>query len=229
MNPEDRHSEALEVELITDPDQKAAREAENVLRQFNTAIEQIEYSLQPDRPFKLRASAILALNRIALEGLNRYAGNYRPGDVEISGSKHQPPPAYRVPELIEDLCDYVNENWGRSPIHLASYVMWRLNWIHPFADGNGRTTRVVSFVVLCVRLGYRVPGSNTIPEQISRDKKPYYEALELADAAAEKENKIDLSAMEALLGSLLANQLASVIRDARADQPRTGGAAPSNM
>jgi Fic family protein len=219
MNPEDRHSEALEVELVTDPNQKAAREAENVLRQFNTAIEQIEYSLQPDRPFKLRASAILTLNRIALDGLNRYAGNYRPGDVEILGSKHKPPPAHLVPELVEGLCDYVNENWSRSPIHLAAYVMWRLNWIHPFADGNGRTTRVISFVVLCVRLGYRVPGSNTVPEQISRDKKPYYDALELADTVYEKESKVDVSAMETLVGTLLTNQLAAVIHDARADQP----------
>jgi len=70
-----------------------------------------------------------------------------------------------------------------------------------------------------------VPGTNTIPEQISRDKTPYYKALELADAVAEKENKVDVSAMEALVGSLLANQLASVIRDARTELPRTGGTA----
>ena len=30
-----------------------------------------------------------------------------------------------------------NDNWDDStPVHLASYVMWRLNWIHPFTDGN---------------------------------------------------------------------------------------------
>jgi Fic family protein len=218
MGSEDRHSEAVEVELITAPEEKAVQEAKNALRQFNTAIEQIEYWLQPDRPFKLRASAILTLNRIALERLDRHAGSYRPGVVEIKGSEHNPPPAHLVPELVENLCDYVNENWGRSPLHLASYVMWRLNWIHPFVDGNGRTTRMTSFVVLCVRLGYRVPGSNTIPEQISQAKEPYYEALEQADAAFEK-GRIDVSAMEALVGQLLTNQLAAVIHDARADQP----------
>jgi Fic family protein len=219
MSSDDRHSEALEVDLILDPDQRALREAENVLRQFNTAIEQIEYWLQPDRPFNLRASAILTLNRIALEGINRYAGSYRPGHVEISGSKHKPPPAHLVPELLEGLCDYVNENWSRSPIHLASYVMWRLNWIHPFVDGNGRTTRVISFVVLCVRLGYRLPGSNTVPEQISKHKKPYYDALEAADTTYEAKGKIDVSAMETLVGELLTNQLAAVIHKAREDQP----------
>jgi Fic family protein len=147
-------------------------------------------------------------------------GNYRPREIEIKGSKHQPPAAHLVPELVEEFCDYVNEHWDRSPIHLASYVLWRLNWIHPFVDGNGRTSRALSFVVLCVRLGYRVPGSNTIPEQISRNKTPYYEALELADANYEEKNKIDVAAMETLLGTLLANQLAAVIRDARADEPR---------
>ncbi len=218
MDSEDRHSEAREVELVTDPDLKAQREAENGIRQFNAAIEQIEYWLHPERPFKLRPSAILELNRIALEGLSRDAGRYRPSDVEIKGSKHKPVPAFRVPGLVEELCDYVNENRDRSPIHLSAYVMWRLNWIHPFVDGNGRTTRMISFVVLCAKLGYRVPGTNTIPEQISQDKKPYYDALEQADLACEKNGQMDVTAMEQLLGEFLAKQLAGVIRDARSDQ-----------
>jgi Fic family protein len=162
----------------------------------------------------------MGLNRLALEGINRYPGVYRPCPIEIQGSKHAPPPPYLVPELVEELCDYVNTNWDRTPIHLASYIMWRLNWIHPFVDGNGRTTRIVSFVVLCVRLGYRVPGSPTIPEQIAKDKKPYYAALEMADAAYQSEKKIDLGSMEALLEKLLATQLASVLRDAGTERAR---------
>lgn len=217
MSPEDRHSEAFEAELISDPDEKARREAQNGLRQFDAAVEQIEYSLHPDRqPFKLRPSAILRLNRVALEGIERLAGNYRPAGIRIRGSKHTPPDAHLVPELVEDLCEYVNANWDRRPIHLAAYVMWRLNWIHPFVDGNGRTTRTASFVVLCVRLGYRVPGSPTIPEQIANDKRPYYAALEEADGVFKNQGKIDVSAMETLLEKLLANQLASILRDAGA-------------
>ena len=218
MDSEGRHSEAHEVKLITDPELIARREAENGFRQFNAAIEQVEYWLHPERPFKLRPSAILDLNRIALEELSRDAGRYRPSAVEIKGSKHKPVPAFRVPGLVEELCEYVSEHWDRSPLHLASYVMWRLNWIHPFVDGNGRTTRMIAFVVLCVRLGYRVPGSNTVPEQISLNKVPYYEALEAADMAYEKDGKIDVSAMEKLIGDLLAIQLATVIHDARADK-----------
>lgn len=66
-------------------------------------------------------------------------------------------------------------------------------------------------LIFCSALGSAIgwPGTNTIPEQISKDKTPYYKALEAADKEwAEK--KIDLSVLEKLLGDLLANQLVSV-------------------
>ena len=101
----------------------------------------------------------------------------------------------------------VNDNWFDStPLHLGSYIMWRLNWIHPFADGNGRTSRILSYVVLSIRAGAILPGTPTIPDQIVDDRAPYFDALDAADSAF-KEGKIDLSRMEALLGSLLARQL----------------------
>jgi Fic family protein len=80
-----------------------------------------------------------------------------------------------------------------------------MNWIHPFTDGNGRTARAVAYLVLCVRLGYRLPGTRTIPELIAADKDPYYSALEAADAG-------DLTVLEKLLASLLARQLYDVHR-----------------
>lgn len=139
--------------------------------------------------------------------ISAYAGNWRPSEIEIGGSKHKPPAAFEVPERIEELCDYINEKWNdKSPVHLASYVMWRLNWIHPFTDGNGRTSRAASYMILCVKLGYVIPGKNTIPDQIAADKTPYYRALEAADDAWEQ-GKINLTAMKELLGAMLAKQL----------------------
>jgi Fic family protein len=170
--------------------------------------------------FKLRPSLILALQREALAGISSYAGNYRPGGVAIEGSNHEPVGAHLVPELVEDLCDYVNEHWNEStPIHLAGYVMWRLNWIHPFADGNGRTSRIVAYLVLSIRAGAILPGMPTIPDQIVDNRKPYFDALDAADSAFQ-EGRIDVSKMEELLASLLDNQLTGFYKSA-------GGRLPS--
>jgi fido (protein-threonine AMPylation protein) len=107
------------------------------------------------------------------------------------------------------MCDYVNSQWDdASPLHLAAYVMWRLNWIHPFADGNGRTSRIASYVVLSIRAKAVLPGTPTIPDQIVDNRQPYFEALDSADAAW-VEGRLDLSKMERLLGRLLGHQLAS--------------------
>jgi Fic family protein len=218
---ETRHSHASDAELIKDPVAHAEREALNGLRQFDTVVRMVETFLQPERPFRLRASHLLTLNRDALEGISSYAGNYRPSDIEIKGSKHQPVGAHLVPGMVEELCDYVNDNWAqRTAIHLASYVMWRLNWIHPFADGNGRTSRSASYLVLCIRTGYLLPGKETITEQISSEKDPYYKALEAADEAW-AQGRLDLSKMEDLLGSLLATQLLGVFAAATGQEAST--------
>jgi len=150
-----------------------------------------------------------------------FAGNFRPAGVEIQGSRHEPVGAHLVPELVEDMCDYVNEHWQQAtPIHLASYVMWRLNWIHPFADGNGRTSRIVSYVVLSIRAGAILPGTPTIPDQIVENRDPYFDALDAADVAW-KEKRLDVSKMEELLGALLARQLTNFCQAAGGRMPRS--------
>lgn len=211
----DRHSKADEASIITDPDEVAQAEARNALRQFDLVLKLIDdFVLTPERPFRLRPSTILQIHHKALEGLSAYAGNFRPAKIEISGSLHQPPEAHLVPEKIEDLCDFVNTHWdAQTPVFLSSYVMWRLNWIHPFSDGNGRTSRALSYLVLCVKLGYRLPGTKTIPEQIARNKGPYYSALEAADRS-DRDGKLNLSCLEELISQYLAAQLLDVYQDA---------------
>ena len=209
-----RHSKALEAEIVSDPDEQAKIEARNGVRQFDAVTEMLEHFSHPERKFKARPSHLLHLQRIALEGLSSYAGNFRPAGIEIGGSRHKPPGAYMVPEEVEYMCDYINENWEKSsPVHLAAYALWKLNWIHPFTDGNGRTARAISYLLLCLRLGYRLPGTNTIPEQIAKDRNPYYKPLEAAEKAWEAK-KIDLSELEELLSALLANQLVGVHQQA---------------
>ncbi|MEO8050876.1 MAG: Fic family protein [Acidobacteriota bacterium] len=147
--------------------------------------------------------------------MSSYAGNFRPAGIAIGGSRHTPPGAHIVPGLVEEMCDYVNEHWAKlSALHLAAYVLWRLNWIHPFTDGNGRTARAVSYLVLCLRIGHPLYGSNSVPGQISQDKTPYYDALEEADMAY-ADGHINVARIETLLDTLLARQLLGVLEGAR--------------
>ena|SRR2546430_2514394 len=130
---EERHSKALEVELIADPEERAKVEASNGLKQFDAVAGTIEQHLDPERPFRLRPSVILSLHRIALQGISAFAGVWRPVGIEIGGSQHKPPGAHLVAGLVEELCDYINDNWNKqSALHLCAYILWRLNWIHPF-------------------------------------------------------------------------------------------------
>jgi Fic family protein len=214
VSEDDRHSEAEEPSLVADPDERAKVEAANGLKQYDHVVELVQEWTMPGRAFKLRLSMIYALQRTALLGLTNYAGMFRPGDVKIGKSQHKPPAAHLVPQLVEELCDYVNDNFPtKSDVHLAAYVLWRLNWIHPFVDGNGRTSRAVSYFVLCMKSGNVLPGRKTIPEQIANNKLPYYRALEAADKEW-AQGHLDLSQLEALLSAALAAQLADYHRKA---------------
>ena len=210
---EERNSRPLEPDLVADPERQAEREALNGLKQFDLVRNIVAEALERDA-FRMRPSLILNLQQQALEGLSAYAGNFRPSGVEITNSAHEPPGAHLVAELVEEMCDYVNERWATaSAIHLAAYAMWRLNSIHPFADGNGRTSRAVSYVLLCVKLGSDIPGSPTIPDQIVDNREPYFSALDAADEAW-REERLNLAKMENLLSGMLAVQLTQAYREA---------------
>lgn len=214
----DRHSYVPIATVITDPEVLARKEAANGVEQFYLALEMIKAHVNdPERPFKLRPSQILQLHHEALKDIHPLAGTFRNTAIGISGSTHSPPEPFMVSEEIAALCDYVNRHWeDMGAIHLAAYVLWRTNWIHPFSDGNGRTARAIAYVVLSIKLKSILPGSPTIPDQISVDKRPYYDALEQADKASSLENP-NVSALEEMMGRMLATQLLAATEEASAN------------
>ena len=188
------------------PEDIAKIEAVNTLRQYDVMMAELDKAIY-NKQYRLRPSFLLALNRVALENLDMMAGTYRNNKISIENSRHTPPPYEEVPSLIESFCDYINFNLTeKTAIHLAAYGMWRLNWIHPFSDGNGRTSRAISYFILSWRSGEKFPSTKTIPEQISENKSDYYKALDIADENW-RNGIVDVSAMEELLKKLLANQL----------------------
>jgi Fic family protein len=193
-------------QLFDSREQKAALEARNGLLLF-AAIE--EKVLQSKAGFSLTPQLLCELHRLVIQDIYTCAGSFRKVDVEITNTEHLPPHWEEIPGHIEVMCTYVNENFGKSALHLAAYLMWRHNWIHPFTGGNGRTSRGLSYLVLNVRLGFVLPGRNTIAQQIVNNRKPYYEALKAADHAA-REGRVDVSWMEDILSDMLGAQLLSV-------------------
>ncbi len=208
----DRHSRAVQTaahEPLTD-EERAPIEAQNALRQFDRLMAIVDDNLrqirQGQNPVPVKPSVLMELNRLAVERIIANPGGYRQTPMEIGKSKHQPPPWEEVPKYADEMCEYVAQNWGRSAIHLAAYLLWRVNWIHPFSDGNGRTARAISYLVLCVRLRQRLPGDRTMPDFIADEKTPYYAGLEAADAAYER-GKVDVSVLERYLRKLLTQQV----------------------
>ncbi len=169
--------------------------------------------------FSLTIPIICELQRLAIQDVYACAGKFRDCPIEITNTPHKPPASEMVQELCEQMCVYVSSNWNRSAIHLAAYVMWRHNWIHPFRGGNGRTSRAASYLVLCTKLGYVLPGTPTIPQQIETNRELYYAALRAADEALAATGSPDVRAMEQLLASMLARQLYELHQRAVTDEP----------
>ena len=116
-----------------------------------------------------------AIHALILRGIDQqHAGRYRTVPVVILGSKHTPPQPFLVPKLMEDLLlFYGNEKHALHPVQLAAEMHLRLVTIHPYVDGNGRTSRLLMNLIL-LQHGY--PIANISSEQ----RNDYFHALEAA-------------------------------------------------
>lgn len=104
---------------------------------------------------------------------NENAGRYRKENVTIKGAIHIPPDYIKIPELMEKLILNYN-TWNQyHPIIKAALLHGELVKIHPFVDGNGRTSRLLMNLDL-MNSGY----NPVIIKKESRLK--YYEALDKA-------------------------------------------------
>ena len=101
------------------------------------------------------------------------AGRYRDENVKIKGATHIPPDYLIVPELMEKLI--INyEDWKKyHPIIRATLLHGELVKIHPFVDGNGRTSRLV--------MNLSLMNSGYLPVIVKKEKRlEYYNALDKA-------------------------------------------------
>ncbi len=123
---------------------------------------------------------IKEIHALVLHGINREnAGRYRSVPVMISGSTYIPPQPYLLEKQMEDfmLKFREHETNGTHPVLVAAHLHDELVRIHPFVDGNGRTSRLLMNLYL-LRKGYTLVNLKGSSEA----KLGYYKALEASHA-----------------------------------------------
>jgi Fic family protein len=97
-----------------------------------------------------------------------------------------------------------------NAIQVAAFCLWKINWIHPFKNGNGRCARAFMYACLCLKYGFMLPGTPTIIDLISADKQPFEAALKTADISLAQTGTVDCTELENYLNDLLIKQLSTV-------------------
>jgi len=122
----------------------------------------------------------LTVHRIVPEDVQ---GHYRKTQVVLRDSRtgevtFRPPPAVEVPYLVEDFISWINSISGRDshPILRAGVAHYAIASIHPFVEGNGRTSRAFATLVLFME-GYDIRRLFSLEEYFDRDAEAYYRAL----------------------------------------------------
>jgi Fic family protein len=128
---------------------------------------------------------IKEIHAIILHGINKEeAGKYRSVPVMIVGSKHTPPQPYLIAPQMEQLIttyQLMKEN-KEHPVVIAAFLHDELVKIHPFIDGNGRTSRLLMNLYLLSN-GYTI----TILKGDNEAKQAYYKALEQSHTGNNRE------------------------------------------
>lgn len=197
---------------------------ENGIRQYDFLKSIVGASISLGRPF-LSSQVLKSLNYHAIACLHSHAGEFRPCEVHVVRPPPQPPyvapPVHRVHALMDEFVNFANRIWAETdPLVLAAFVLWRLNWIHPFVNGNGRTARAACYFVLCLKFNQWLPGTVIIPDLIKRERTRYELGLQHADASFQTGN-LDLSPLHQLLQDLLNEQLNGNAPAAAPVQPPT--------
>lgn len=177
---------------------------QNLIRQYDLMTNCIEIGLQQG-PMAFDKYFLWALNHVAVVNISAFGGRFRQEPIYVGD--HRPPHFREVADWMDRFVSTVQENWFIwSPTELAAYGLWRLNWIHPFVEGNGRTARAVCYYLLCVRSGALLPGRKILPERIRENRQGYEDALIAADDAWDA-GDLDFTEMEAYLAPLVQDQL----------------------
>jgi Fic family protein len=129
-----------------------------------------------------RQADLLTAHRLLMQGLIDSAGRYRSGGVGVmAGSTvlHMAPPASQVPRLMDDLFSWLATTTDH-PLIVSSVFHYEFEFIHPFADGNGRIGRL--WQTLLLSHWQKVFAYIPVESMVHRHQVGYYQALNQSTA-----------------------------------------------
>jgi len=172
-------------EAIERDEHKHFLKPEQEIRNYFLALNLLEEKLKRKEVFS--KEMILEVQAMVEKGASKekigLRGPMPPGVLfavydAATGSPDYIPPEYSdVPDLLDELVDYVNTT-DDHPLIIAAVVHYQLVTIHPFEDGNGRTARLMSGYILDF-YGYGFNGIGSLEEYFAYDPDEYYESLQM--------------------------------------------------
>jgi Fic family protein len=175
----DQAQRLLEGQTVENVDPDDARELLN----YRNAFELVSEYLASGSP--ITEGLIREIHKRLVEGVRGGSGS--PGDYRkvqnyvvnsaTGRTVYTPPPPGDVPELMRQLVDWLAQPSAIHPMLTSGIAQFQLVNIHPFVDGNGRTSRLLS--TLCLyRAGYDFKRLFTISEYYDRDRESFYRAIQ---------------------------------------------------
>jgi hypothetical protein len=143
-------------------------------------------------------------------------GVYRqPGcDVYVprpDGTRHQAPAPERLEDLMAEFESELRAMWPTATAaEIAAFSLWKINWVHPFKNGNGRTARAFAYTCVCLKAGQMLPGVETMIHLIDKTRPAFYDCLAKADRSFEQDGVPDLVPLRAYVLELLVQQISSI-------------------
>jgi Fic family protein len=137
----------------------------------------------------IRELHVLTVRNLVREG-DATPGAYRRSNVWIAKSPHLPPDPIKIPEYMDELVRFLNEDHGaKYDLIKVAIAHHRFGWIHPFTNGNGRVVRLLTYALL-IKYGFNVSVSGRVLNPTAvfcNDREQYYTMLSAADSGT-KEN-----------------------------------------
>jgi Fic family protein len=177
-------------EVVPEADPNDVRELLN----YRAAFEFVSDCLDSGDP--ITEGMIREIHRKLVEGVR--GGSAAPGEyrriqnyvVNSSTGKvlYTPPSAVEVPMMMSELVKWLNGKLDIHPVLVSGIAQFQLVHIHPFLDGNGRASRLLS--TLCLyKAGYDFKRLFTISEYYDRDRPTFYKSIQSV-----RDNDLDMTA-----------------------------------